>query len=162
MHRPIDPKDHEAPLESSLRVKRADSTKHVKERAEAGRAGPHLADWLRAREPVRMGAARGRSNRHVVSLSDAGTGRTGRLVDVRALAVEGRWPERNAAIALTSWAASRPTSRGTAVSALRVAGWHPEQAAAPGGGASAPKATLLANSGSAASIMHIVRMRVPP
>src|SRR5579863_3556459 len=51
--------------------------------------------------------------------------------------VEGRWPERNACIAVTISAALCPMSRPAGVSTAREAGWQPEQEEAPGGASAA-------------------------
>ena len=52
---------------------------------------------------------------------------------MRSMTVPGRCPLRNSCIAVRMSAALRPTSRVNGVSAQRLIGWQPEQAAAPGG-----------------------------
>src|ERR1700736_5953585 len=53
---------------------------------------------------------------------------------IRPITVDGRSPERNACIAATISAGSRPRSGGTFVSPEALGGWQPEHDVAPGGG----------------------------
>ena len=65
---------------------------------------------------------------------------------IRPITVEGSCPDLNASIAVTMSAGLRPLSRGTVVSAARVAAWQPEQERAPGA-ACAETATVVSTLG---------------
>src|SRR5262249_62259396 len=59
---------------------------------------------------------------------------------MRSITVPGFCPERNASMAATISAGSRPTSRGTRASPLALVGWQPEHEGAPDGGVGAAAA----------------------
>ena len=62
---------------------------------------------------------------------------------IRPITVEGRSPERKACIAAMISSGLRPTIRGTGVATAALAGWQPEQEAAPGGGPAAIATPLI-------------------
>ncbi len=61
---------------------------------------------------------------------------------IRSMTVAARCPLRNSCIAVTMSAGLRPASRVNGVSTARLAGWQPEQAAAPAGATSMADAAL--------------------
>src|SRR6476646_4574251 len=84
---------------------------------------------------------------------------------IRPITVEGSCPDLNASIAVTMSAGLRPLSRGTVVSAARVAAWQPEQERAPGGASAGPAAaaqSINAKTSVAATTMRVASMSEPP
>jgi hypothetical protein len=59
---------------------------------------------------------------------------------IRSITVEGTCPDLKACMAAMMSAGVRPTSLGTAASAVRADGWQPEQESAPGGASAKPAA----------------------